>query len=142
MKFYFSSKSVNIHPKKSDTIPRFYSNWAISFFEKGLIYRLKKKLYRFLAINRQKINPGGDDKVGYQLWHEYDLQILWKRGLTNFIFFTIVEIQIEEKSHTTLIRWFCSNISSIPWKFLPILQYFSTINACIFKQFHALNSLL
>jgi hypothetical protein len=24
MKFYFSSKSMNIHPKKSGTIPRYY----------------------------------------------------------------------------------------------------------------------
>jgi hypothetical protein len=51
--FIFYPK-VNIHPKKSDTIPRFFSNWAILFFEKELLYRLKKKLYRFLAISRQK----------------------------------------------------------------------------------------
>jgi hypothetical protein len=56
--FLFFIQKCEYSSKKSDTILRFYSNWAISFSEKGLLYRLEKKLYNFLAINRQKENPG------------------------------------------------------------------------------------
>jgi hypothetical protein len=40
---------VNIHPKKNDTIPRFYSKLAILFFEKGFFFYcqifFEKKIY-------------------------------------------------------------------------------------------------
>jgi hypothetical protein len=45
----FSSKSLNTHPERSNTIPRFYSNSAISSSEKELIYRPKTLLYLFLS---------------------------------------------------------------------------------------------
>jgi hypothetical protein len=48
--FIFLSKSVNIHPKRAIPFLDFIAT-------EQFLYRLKKKLYRFLAINRQKKNP-------------------------------------------------------------------------------------
>jgi hypothetical protein len=57
MQFYFSSKSVNIHPKKSDTIPRFYSNWAILFFEKLINLSPEKKIVSLFDNKSPKNKP-------------------------------------------------------------------------------------
>jgi hypothetical protein len=57
IKFIYSSKSVFIHPKKSDAIPRFCNNSVISSIEKDLIYHQifpQKNLYCYLRIIAQK----------------------------------------------------------------------------------------
>jgi hypothetical protein len=53
--FISSSKSMNIHLKRSNTIPRFYSNLAISSSGKGLIYCLKKNCIAFWRNIAKKI---------------------------------------------------------------------------------------
>jgi hypothetical protein len=58
MQFYFSSKRANIHPKKSNTIPRFYSNWAIFVLWKRINLSPEKKLYHFLVKYCPKKNHG------------------------------------------------------------------------------------